>query len=183
METGYLFVHRSTLEASGEIRVSPSRLNGTNRVFHRDPTCSGAGRHGGDDIIVVSAAIRNGAAVLQTGTTPVKECRHCHDYRPPTDPNDEIWRAEALCQEDEAGIHFSTVESDIALAVEACSLCPSRKECLDYALETRQEFGVWGGSTPEERGVSADVIRIGTALLEDYSDLTLDLIFEEVQAS
>jgi WhiB family transcriptional regulator, redox-sensing transcriptional regulator len=37
-----------------------------------------------------------------------------------------------------------------ALAI--CSVCRYRQECLDWALQTRQCFGVWGGTTPEERG-------------------------------
>lgn len=31
-----------------------------------------------------------------------------------------------------------------------CAACPVRKRCRDYALE-HEEFGVWGGTTPEER--------------------------------
>lgn len=32
-----------------------------------------------------------------------------------------------------------------------CELCPHQQECLDWALETRQSFGVWGGKSAEER--------------------------------
>jgi len=32
-----------------------------------------------------------------------------------------------------------------------CSLCPVRGRCLEYALNTHQMYGVWGGTTPEER--------------------------------
>jgi WhiB family redox-sensing transcriptional regulator len=38
---------------------------------------------------------------------------------------------------------------DLARAV--CRYCPVRVECLEYALATRQEDGVWGGTTPWER--------------------------------
>lgn len=31
-----------------------------------------------------------------------------------------------------------------------CAACPVRQRCLDYALEY-EEFGIWGGATPEER--------------------------------
>jgi WhiB family redox-sensing transcriptional regulator len=27
------------------------------------------------------------------------------------------------------------------------------RECLDHALEVREPYGVWGGTTPEERAV------------------------------
>ncbi|MEU3619034.1 WhiB family transcriptional regulator [Streptomyces sp. NPDC006872] len=36
-------------------------------------------------------------------------------------------------------------------AIEICSGCPARKKCADFALSTRQEFGVWGGLTEADR--------------------------------
>lgn len=30
-------------------------------------------------------------------------------------------------------------------------LCPVREECLEYAMRTRQQFGVWGGTSVMER--------------------------------
>ena len=32
-----------------------------------------------------------------------------------------------------------------------CSGCPVRQLCLDYAMKNDEQFGVWGGKTPEER--------------------------------
>ncbi|MDQ1491999.1 MAG: WhiB family transcriptional regulator, redox-sensing transcriptional regulator, partial [Actinomycetota bacterium] len=32
-----------------------------------------------------------------------------------------------------------------------CRACPSREPCLAFALATRQELGVWGGTSPDER--------------------------------
>lgn len=40
-------------------------------------------------------------------------------------------------------------ETDAAKAV--CGRCPVIGECRDYALSTRQPFGVWGGLDEEER--------------------------------
>lgn len=31
------------------------------------------------------------------------------------------------------------------------TICPKRKECLEYALENRERFGVWGGKSERER--------------------------------
>lgn len=40
-----------------------------------------------------------------------------------------------------------------------CAGCPVREDCLQYAITTGQEFGVWGGLSEDElrtlRGVSA----------------------------
>lgn len=32
-----------------------------------------------------------------------------------------------------------------------CQRCPHTAECLDWALESGQDEGVWGGTTPAER--------------------------------
>ena len=32
-----------------------------------------------------------------------------------------------------------------------CRACPVIRECLGYALDTGQEYGVWGGRTARER--------------------------------
>jgi hypothetical protein len=32
-----------------------------------------------------------------------------------------------------------------------CKACPIMSECFDYALETGQKHGVWGGTSPTER--------------------------------
>jgi WhiB family transcriptional regulator, redox-sensing transcriptional regulator len=36
------------------------------------------------------------------------------------------------------------------LAVAICNRCPVQRECLRYAVATRQQHGVWGGRTPEQ---------------------------------
>lgn len=32
-----------------------------------------------------------------------------------------------------------------------CARCPVWRDCLRYALERRERWGVWGGTTPQER--------------------------------
>ena len=32
-----------------------------------------------------------------------------------------------------------------------CSDCPVKQLCLNYALENNEDYGVWGGKTPQER--------------------------------
>src|SRR5438270_80471 len=38
-----------------------------------------------------------------------------------------------------------------AAAKAVCAPCPVLRECLDWALHTQERWGVWGGTTPEER--------------------------------
>ena len=35
-----------------------------------------------------------------------------------------------------------------------CGICKVREQCLLFALENEEVFGIWGGKTPVERGVS-----------------------------
>jgi WhiB family transcriptional regulator, redox-sensing transcriptional regulator len=39
----------------------------------------------------------------------------------------------------------------VAEAKEICARCQVRRECLMFALLTRQRHGVWGGMSEEER--------------------------------
>jgi hypothetical protein len=32
-----------------------------------------------------------------------------------------------------------------------CHSCPIIEQCFEYALSTRQAYGIWGGTTPAER--------------------------------
>lgn len=63
------------------------------------------------------------------------------------------WRDSAMCREAPEIDFFPSPEDApaIARAKEVCAVCPVAAECLDYALETRQADGVWGGHTTKER--------------------------------
>jgi WhiB family transcriptional regulator, redox-sensing transcriptional regulator len=41
--------------------------------------------------------------------------------------------------------------AQIAEAKTVCARCEVRSECLAFALATWQPYGVWGGTSPEER--------------------------------
>ena len=32
-----------------------------------------------------------------------------------------------------------------------CRACPIIEECFTFAIETQQKYGVWGGTSPDER--------------------------------
>lgn len=42
-------------------------------------------------------------------------------------------------------------ELGIELAKAVCKRCPVQPECLAYALERGEQWGVWGGTSEEER--------------------------------
>ena len=43
------------------------------------------------------------------------------------------------------------LNSDIKSAKSICERCPARRECLTYALEANEQYGIWGGLTTSER--------------------------------
>lgn len=62
------------------------------------------------------------------------------------------WDDEAGCRGIDPDVFFPDRPSDPALAAKAiCRGCPVRTQCLEFALATRLDHGVWGGLTELER--------------------------------
>jgi WhiB family transcriptional regulator, redox-sensing transcriptional regulator len=62
----------------------------------------------------------------------------------------EEWPQLATCRgEDPDALFVQGAAQQQAKVV--CRACPVRSECLAHALDTRTEFGVWGGLTERER--------------------------------
>ncbi|HEY1918779.1 MAG TPA: WhiB family transcriptional regulator [Streptosporangiaceae bacterium] len=74
-----------------------------------------------------------------------------HGY---ADPNG--WAARGACRNADPDLFFPVAPAgpsarQIAQAKEVCAHCPVRRPCLEFAVETGQGFGVWGGTTEDER--------------------------------
>ena len=70
--------------------------------------------------------------------------------------DDNAWRNRSLCRDSNPELFFPGGATGMALdqieaAREVCEVCPVAEECLEFALATNQEAGVWGGTTEEER--------------------------------
>ena len=63
----------------------------------------------------------------------------------------DVWRPMAACRAEPTGLFFPDTEAQAGPAKAVCEGCPVRAECLDFAMATRQEDGVWGGLTGMER--------------------------------
>jgi len=66
------------------------------------------------------------------------------------------WRRDALCLEHDPRLFYppppSAGGTHIAEEAKAiCKRCPVREECLEWALEHGEQFGIWGGRTERER--------------------------------
>jgi len=61
------------------------------------------------------------------------------------------WRIDAACRDLDTAIFFPDTEEQVVAAKAVCATCPVRDACLDFALITRQDDGVWGGMDENER--------------------------------
>lgn len=66
------------------------------------------------------------------------------------------WMSQAGCKSVNPELFFPLGSSDapdwqIARAKRICSSCPVRNDCLAYAVDTAQKYGIWGGLTELER--------------------------------
>jgi hypothetical protein len=66
---------------------------------------------------------------------------------------DTSWMKQGVCRGHEIEIFFPKRGDNQAVqaAKNLCSECSVRVECLEYALRTDQEAGIWGGTSGRER--------------------------------
>lgn len=69
-----------------------------------------------------------------------------HRYAPPPP-----WTDDALCSQTDPEVFFPEKGGSTKRAKAVCAACPVAAACLDYALENREAFGVWGGKSEPER--------------------------------
>ncbi|BAJ33204.1 putative WhiB family transcriptional regulator [Kitasatospora setae KM-6054] len=66
------------------------------------------------------------------------------------------WRGRAACTREDPELFFPVGNSGAALrqterAKAVCRGCPVTRQCLRWALENKQDTGVWGATGEEER--------------------------------
>jgi WhiB family transcriptional regulator, redox-sensing transcriptional regulator len=66
------------------------------------------------------------------------------------------WRAAGACRTVDPDLFFPATATtgsarQVSRALRICAGCPVRQECLEFAIQTRESHGIWGGTTPEER--------------------------------
>ncbi|MGW2710660.1 WhiB family transcriptional regulator [Streptomyces sp. NPDC001356] len=66
------------------------------------------------------------------------------------------WRHNAVCRSEDPDLFFPIGDTGPALlqireAKAVCVRCPVIERCLQWALESGQDFGVWGGLSEAER--------------------------------
>jgi WhiB family transcriptional regulator, redox-sensing transcriptional regulator len=70
-------------------------------------------------------------------------------------PNDplppDFWQEQAACYGVDPDVFFPPSEEEATLALTYCASCSIREMCLSWALKNRERYGVWGGTTEQQR--------------------------------
>jgi len=66
------------------------------------------------------------------------------------------WRAAGACRSADPELFFpiaqgSAADRQISTALRVCAGCPVRQQCLDFAMQSGEAHGIWGGTTADER--------------------------------
>ena len=61
------------------------------------------------------------------------------------------WQDRALCAQTDPEAFFPEKGGSTREAKKICVGCEVRGECLEYALENDERFGIWGGLSERER--------------------------------
>lgn len=66
------------------------------------------------------------------------------------------WRRQAACQDTDPDLFFPVGTTGPAIeqietAKAVCRQCAAQAQCLEYAIDTNQDSGIWGGTSEDER--------------------------------
>ena len=61
------------------------------------------------------------------------------------------WQERALCAQTDPEAFFPEKGGSTREAKKVCQSCEVKAECLEYALENDERFGIWGGLSERER--------------------------------
>ena len=67
------------------------------------------------------------------------------------DDGELAWQTDALCAQTDPEAFFPEKGGSTRDAKRVCESCPVREECLKYAMDNDERFGIWGGLSERER--------------------------------
>jgi WhiB family redox-sensing transcriptional regulator len=106
---------------------------------------SAGDRFGASGVVIRDFAGRETATALAAGyiaSTTVYDV---------DDPEELGWQDQALCAQVDPEIFFPEKGGSVRDPKRVCRSCEVRAECLEYALEHDEKFGIWGGVSERER--------------------------------
>ena len=66
-------------------------------------------------------------------------------------PAEQSWHERALCAQTDPEAFFPEKGGSTREAKKICVGCEVKGECLEYALQNDERFGIWGGLSERER--------------------------------
>lgn len=67
------------------------------------------------------------------------------------DDNPLAWQSDSLCAQTDPEAFFPEKGGSTRDAKKICVSCEVRVQCLEYALQNDERFGIWGGLSERER--------------------------------
>lgn len=64
---------------------------------------------------------------------------------------EQEWQEQALCAQTDPEAFFPEKGGSTREAKRICHACPVQDDCLEFALEHDERFGIWGGLSERER--------------------------------
>ena len=64
---------------------------------------------------------------------------------------ERTWQRQANCMGVDPDLFFPERGASTKEAKEVCRACVVREDCLEYALDNGEKFGIWGGMSERER--------------------------------
>ncbi len=61
------------------------------------------------------------------------------------------WAAFAICRDRDPDVFFPATPEGESDAIRVCRGCPVQIDCLEFAIEAKIRFGIWGGMTESQR--------------------------------
>ncbi len=71
--------------------------------------------------------------------------------QPTEDYNPLAWQTDSLCAQTDPEAFFPEKGGSTRDPKKICPSCEVRNQCLEYALQNDERFGIWGGLSERER--------------------------------
>ncbi len=70
---------------------------------------------------------------------------------PPNPSPPDVWQEQAACFGVDPDVFFPISEEEAGPALAFCQSCSLKELCLAWALKNGERYGVWGGTTEQQR--------------------------------
>ena len=102
--------------------------------------------------LLAQASVRSSARVAYpttgSSTRSTSGFRACQAA---VDDNPLAWQTDSLCAQTDPEAFFPEKGGSTRDAKRICQTCEVKAQCLEYALQNDERFGIWGGLSERER--------------------------------